>query len=234
MRSWSCQRMQSSTGASTSVAGTLLPMPGMDGFRPHASEEALHGRVAQAAALRAHGARQPIPSHEPGPPRPPAVAAAAGMHQGDARPRAAWQPLPPASGRPAPRRDRTRRHARRSCRRGSRPAARGTPFPSPALIPVMSASHFPFGCPAVKPRSARLPGAGVVSPPQEPYPRRSGACATSPPPATIPRTAFSETRVRGMALTLRYPYPPPEAANAPATRTRGPAYLSAPGRAWRQ
>ena len=84
---------------------------------------------------------------------------------GDARPRAARQPLPPASGRPAPRRDRTRRHARRSCRRGSRPAARGTPFPSPALIPVTSVSHFPFGRPAVKPRSARLPGARVVSPP---------------------------------------------------------------------
>ena len=98
----------------------------------------------------------------------------------------------------------------------------------------MSASHFPFGRPAVKPRSARLPGAGVVSPPQEPYPRRSGACAPSPSPATIPRTAFSETRVRGMALTLRYPYPPSEAANAPAARTRGPAYLSAPGPAWRQ
>ena len=61
-------------------------MPGMDGFRPHASEEALRGRVARAAALRAHGARQPIPSHEPGPPRPPAVAAAAGMHQGTRAP----------------------------------------------------------------------------------------------------------------------------------------------------
>lgn len=30
------------------------------------------------------------------------------------------------------------------------------------------------------------------------------------------RSTFSETRVRGMALTLRYPYPPSEAANAPA------------------
>ena len=125
---------------------------------------------------------------------------------GDARPRAARQPLPPASGRPAPRRDRTRRHARRSCRRGSRPAARGTPFPSPALIPVTSVSHFPFGRPAVKPRSARLPGARVVSPPpQEPYPRRSGACATSPPPAMIPRTAFPETPVRSAASIPRHP-----------------------------
>ena len=32
------------------------------------------------------------------------------------------------------------------------------------------------------------------------------------------RSTFSETRVRGMALTLRYPYPPSEAANAPAAR----------------
>lgn len=32
------------------------------------------------------------------------------------------------------------------------------------------------------------------------------------------RSTFSETRVRGMALTLRYPYPSPEAANAPAAR----------------
>ena len=32
------------------------------------------------------------------------------------------------------------------------------------------------------------------------------------------RSTFSETRVRGMALTLRYPYPPPEAVNASAAR----------------
>lgn len=32
------------------------------------------------------------------------------------------------------------------------------------------------------------------------------------------RSTFSETRVRGMALTLRYPYPPSEAVNAPAAR----------------
>ena len=32
------------------------------------------------------------------------------------------------------------------------------------------------------------------------------------------RSTFSETRVRSMALTLRYPYPPSEAANAPAAR----------------
>ena len=31
----------------------------------------------------------------------------------------------------------------------------------------------------------------------------------------IPRSTFSETRVRSAALTLRYPYPPLEAANAP-------------------
>lgn len=98
----------------------------------------------------------------------------------------------------------------------------------------MSAGHFPFGIPAVKSRPARSPGAGVAPPPHEPYPRRSGTCAVGPSPALIPRTAFSETRVRGMALTLRYPYPPLEAANAPATRTRSPAYLSMASLAWWQ
>lgn len=34
------------------------------------------------------------------------------------------------------------------------------------------------------------------------------------------RSTFSETRVRSMALTLRYPYPPSEAVNAPAARQR--------------
>ncbi|GDZ50629.1 hypothetical protein MCC02034_11650 [Bifidobacteriaceae bacterium MCC02034] len=48
------------------------------------------------------------------------------------------------------------------------------------------------------------------------------------------RITFSETPVLSMALTLRYPYPPLEAANAPATRTHGPAYLSTPSLAWWQ
>lgn len=38
------------------VAGTLLPMPGMDGFRPHASEEPLRGGVVRGTAF---GARRP-------------------------------------------------------------------------------------------------------------------------------------------------------------------------------
>mgnify|MGYP007124847322 FL=1 len=50
----------------------------------------------------------------------------------------------------------------------------------------------------------------------------------------IPRSTFSETPVLSMALTLRYPYPPLEAANAPATRTHSPAYLSTPSLAWWQ
>ena len=98
----------------------------------------------------------------------------------------------------------------------------------------MSIGHFPFGIPTVKSRSARSPGAGVVSPPYEPYLRRSGTCAVRPHSAMIPRSTFSETPVRSMALTLRYPYPPLEAANAPATRTRSPAYLSTPSLAWWQ
>ena len=79
-----------------------------------------------------------------------------------------------------------------------------------------------------------MSGAGVVSPPYEPYPRRSGTCAVRPSSAMIPRSTFSETPVLSMALTLRYPYPPLEAANAPATRTHSPAYLSTPGLAWWQ
>lgn len=50
----------------------------------------------------------------------------------------------------------------------------------------------------------------------------------------ILRSTFSETRVRSMALTLRYPYLPLEAANALATRTRSPAYLSMASPAWWQ
>ena len=50
----------------------------------------------------------------------------------------------------------------------------------------------------------------------------------------ILRTAFSETPVLSMALILRYPYLPLEAANASATRTRRPAYLSMASLAWRQ
>ena len=98
----------------------------------------------------------------------------------------------------------------------------------------MSVNHFSFGIPAVKSRSARLPQSGVVSPLYEPYPRRSGTCVVGPFSAMILRGAFSETRVRSAALTLRYPYLPLEAANASAARTRGPVYLSTPSLAWRQ
>lgn len=66
----------------------------------------------------------------------------------------------------------------------------------------------------------------------KPYPRRLGACATSPSSAMIRRTAFSETPVLSMALMRRYPYLPLEAANASATLTRTPAYLSMASRAW--
>ena len=50
------------------AAGAFLPLLGVDGLDLHPSEEALR-RVVRAAALRAHGARQPIPFHEPEPPR---------------------------------------------------------------------------------------------------------------------------------------------------------------------
>ena len=64
------------------VTGTLLPMLGIDRFRLHASEEALHGGVVRRTALRAHRARQAVPFHELQPSGPPAVASAVGMLQG--------------------------------------------------------------------------------------------------------------------------------------------------------
>mgnify|MGYP006926423796 CR=1 FL=1 len=99
---------------------------------------------------------------------------------------------------------------------------------------MMSVSHFSFGSLAVKSRVTRLPGAGVVSPPYEPYPRRSGTCAVRPSSAMILRITFSETPVLSMALILRYPYLPLEAANASATSVLSPAYLSIASLAWRQ
>lgn len=81
MRSWSYQRRYSSTGTSTS-AGTFLPMPGMDGFRLHASEEPLRGGVVRGTALCARRPCQAVAVHERQPSGPPTVAAAVGMHQG--------------------------------------------------------------------------------------------------------------------------------------------------------
>lgn len=70
------------------VTGTLLPTLGIDGFRLHASEEALRGGVVRRTALRAHGARQPEAFHEPEPSGPPVMASTVGMHQGT---RVPWQ-----------------------------------------------------------------------------------------------------------------------------------------------
>ena len=98
----------------------------------------------------------------------------------------------------------------------------------------MSAGRFSFGRSAVKSRSTRLAGAGVISPSQELYLRRLGTCATSPSSAMILRTDFSDTPVLSTALILRYPYLPLDAANAPATSAPSPAYSSTPSRAWWQ
>lgn len=137
-------------------------MPRIDGLRPHTPEEPLRGGVVQGTAL---GARRPcraVAVHERQPSGSPAVASAVGMHQGMRPLRRRLRGLDEHPVGERPRRDRNRPCTRRSCHRGSRPAARGTPFPSPALIPVMSVSHFSFGRSAVKSRSARLPGAGSV------------------------------------------------------------------------
>ena len=72
----------------------------------------------------------------------------------------------------------------------------------------------------------------MVSPSYELYLRRLGTCAVRPSSAMILRSTFSETRVRSMALILRYPHLPLEAANASATSVLSPAYLSTPSLAW--
>ena len=64
------------------VAGTLPPMPGIDGLRPHTPEEPLRGGVVRGTALRARRPCQAVAVHERQPSGPPAVAAAVGMHQG--------------------------------------------------------------------------------------------------------------------------------------------------------
>ncbi len=50
----------------------------------------------------------------------------------------------------------------------------------------------------------------------------------------ILRITFSETPVRSVALILRYPYLPLDAANASATSVLSPAYLSMLSLAWWQ
>ena len=50
----------------------------------------------------------------------------------------------------------------------------------------------------------------------------------------IPRTTFSDTPVLSTALILRYPHPPLESANAPATSALSPAYSSTLSPAWWQ
>ena len=61
------------------VAGTFLPMPGIDGFRLHSTEEPLRGGAVRRTALRARRPRRAIPFHEAQPSGPPVMAAAAGM-----------------------------------------------------------------------------------------------------------------------------------------------------------
>ena len=50
------------------VAGTLLPMPGIDGFRPHAPEEPLRGGGVRGTALGARRPCQAVAVHERQPP----------------------------------------------------------------------------------------------------------------------------------------------------------------------
>ena len=64
------------------VAGTLLPMPGIDGLRLHSTEEPLRGGVVRGTALGARRPRRAVMVHEIQPSGPPAVVAAVGTHQG--------------------------------------------------------------------------------------------------------------------------------------------------------
>lgn len=64
------------------VAGTLLPMPGIDGLRPHTSEEPLRGGVVRGTAFGARRPRRAVAVHERQPSGLPAAASAVGMHQG--------------------------------------------------------------------------------------------------------------------------------------------------------
>lgn len=215
------------------AAGTLLPMPGMNGFRLHASEEPLRGGVVRRTAFRARRPCQAVAAHGRQP---------SGHRQWHPRSERTRGCTPSGSDSTA-----LTSILSASPALGPEPAVYAMilpswqpiigercTFPSLALISVMSVNHFPFGIPTVKSRLTRLPGAGVVSPSYEPYPRRSGTCAVRQSSAMIPRSTFSETRVRSAALTLRYPYPPLEEANASATRTCSPAHLSAPSLAWWQ
>lgn len=72
----------------------------------------------------------------------------------------------------------------------------------------------------------------MASPSYEPYPRRSGTCAVGPSSAMILRGAFSETRVRSMALTLRYSRTCPWKRRTPRLPGRAARRIRQP-RAWR-
>lgn len=82
MRSWSCQRMQSSTGTSTSSRVRSSQCPGWTDpvlMRPR------NPSAAASSGEQPFGARRPcqaITVHEIQPSGPPAVASAVGTHQG--------------------------------------------------------------------------------------------------------------------------------------------------------
>ena len=106
----------------------------------------LRGGVVRGTALGVRRPCQAVAVHERQPSGPPAVAIrgrnAPGMRS--LRRRLRGPDEHPVGERP--RRDRP--CMRRSGRRGSRPAARGTPFPSPALIPGDVRGPFPVRHPS--------------------------------------------------------------------------------------
>lgn len=90
------------------VAGTLLPMPGIDGLRLHASEDPLRV-VVRGTAFGARRPRRAVAVHERQPSGPPAVASAVGMHQGMRPLRRRLRGLDEHPVGELPRRDRTGR-----------------------------------------------------------------------------------------------------------------------------
>lgn len=82
MRSWPCQRIQSSTGTSTSSRVRSSQCPGWTDSVFIRPKEPLRGGGVRGTAFGARRPCQPVAVHELQPSGPPAVASAVGMHQG--------------------------------------------------------------------------------------------------------------------------------------------------------
>ena len=199
MRSWSCQRMQSSTGTSASLRVRSSQCSGWTDSVFMRPRNPLRGGVVRGTALGARRPCQAVAVHERQPSGSPAVAIRGRNAPGDAplRRRLRGPDEHPAGERP--RRDRNRPCMRRSGRRGSRPAARGTPFPSPALIPGDVRGPFPVRYPSREIAVGEVAGSRQRLPPVRQAPQvgaRVFFCEPPPPPAS-PRSPVPAPRPCG-------------------------------------